>query len=260
MNILLRTHTRQVVTTLFMLLAVLLVMHLMVVLSHLFLQKEVGAFTVLFDMDREANMPTLFNVLLFFLGALLFFLLGRTAQGRARWPWMLMTFVFLFLAFDEGSQIHEKLMLITLRLMGSAGTSREDMGLFFYAWIIPYFIGAVLLAIVLLPWLFRLEPQLRWGLMLSGTVFVFGAIFMESYSGKVAEVIINQPWDPASKPWIPCHAYPPGQCMLYADKWYVTLYTIEEVMEMSGLILCAGFLMRGLERRQAKVTLEIGKP
>lgn len=260
MNILLRTHTRQIVTTLFLFLALLLVMHLVVAVAHLFLHREFGAFTVLFDMDREANMPALFNVMLFFLGALLFFLLGRTSQGRDRWPWMLMTFIFLFLALDEGSQIHEKLMLITLRLMGSTGTSREDMGFLFYAWIIPYFIGVVVLAIVLFPWLIRLEPQLRWGLMLSGTVYVFGAIFMESYSGKVAEDIIKYPWDPASKPWMPCHAYISGQCMLYADAWYVTLYTIEEVMEMSGLILCAGFLMRGLERRQAKVTLEIGKP
>ncbi|MBX2978272.1 MAG: hypothetical protein KF905_03165 [Flavobacteriales bacterium] len=260
MQITLRLHAKPVVFVLFAVLAGLLAMHTFVALSHLVFQNEVSALTVLFDMDREANVPTLFNVLLFFLGAVLFYLLGRAEQGRDRWAWRLMVFAFIFLGVDEGSQIHERFMLFTLRLMGHDGTTGAEMGFLYYAWIIPYFIAAVVLFGVLGRWLLRLEAQLRWGLLLSGAIFVFGAVFMESFSGNVAAGIVSNTWNPADHPSIPCHAYPAGQCMLYADPLYVALYTMEEMMEMSGLILCAGFLMRGLERREAKVLLELGKP
>ena len=215
--------------------------------------------TELFDMDLEANLPALFNVLLFLAGALAFHLVGRTeATSKARRPWNLMALVFVFLAFDEGSQIHEKLMLTTLRLMNAGGLGDGQMGWLYYAWIIPYGIAALTLLAILLPWILRLVPRLRWGLLLSGGLFVFGAVFLEAWSGKVAEALEATARADAELPWLPCFVYTPGSCFLYDDRAYVLLYTLEELAEMGGLILCLGVLLRELERRKAQVLLRFG--
>jgi hypothetical protein len=169
-----------------------------------------------------------------------------------------MALVFVFLAFDEGSQIHEKLMLTTLRLMNAGGLGGGQMGWLYYAWIIPYGIAALALLAILLPWLLRLHASLRWGLLLSGAIFVFGAVFLESWSGKVAEALEATARADAELPWLPCFVYTPGSCFLYADRAYVLLYTLEELAEMSGLILCLGVLLRELERRKAELVLRFG--
>jgi hypothetical protein len=246
MRIDLQVRPRRVLLVLFLLLGVLTALHGVVVVGHLVLERPFGAFTELFDMDREANLPAVFNMALFFLGGLLFYFLGRAETGAMRRSWFLMAAVFVFLGIDEGSQIHEKLMMAMVRLLGGFD---QELGIFYYAWTIPYLIVAVVLVAAMGPWLYRIEPQLRWGLILSGTVFVFGAIVLEARSGKVAEPLLKQVPDPAVLEWMPCFAYPEGQCHLYVDQAYVMLYTLEEVLEMSGLILCSGFLLRAVERR-----------
>ncbi|MBL0044752.1 MAG: hypothetical protein IPP33_10280 [Flavobacteriales bacterium] len=48
-------------------------------------------------------------------------------------------------------------------------------------------LGALLLVLILSKWLIRLNPVVRNGLFVSGAVYMFGAVFMEMVSGKVAE-------------------------------------------------------------------------
>lgn len=243
---------------LFGFLAVLLLLHASVVLCHVALQRPVASITELFDMDLESNLPTLFNVLLFLFGSFLFYTTGRLEQGKARRPWKLMALVFAFLALDEGSQIHERLMLPMLRLMNDGGYGDGEMGLLFYAWIIPYGLAAIALLLILGPWLLKLNSRLRTGLLLSGALYVLGAIVLESVSGKIHEEMEGYRPD-AELGWLPCFLYPGSTCFLYDDLRYISLYTLEEVAEMSGLILCIGVLLRGLEERDARIELRFGK-
>ena len=84
------------------------------------------------------------------------------------------------LSLDELARIHETLIRPVRRLLNTSG-------LFYYAWIIP---GLILVAAFLLVYVRFLanQPQrLRWGLIISGAVFVAGAIGFEALSATFAD-------------------------------------------------------------------------
>ncbi len=237
-------------------LGLLLLMHLASVFCHLVLHTKVEAFTVLFDLDLEANMPTFYNCFLFFVGAALFYACGRFESGKHRRGWTVMACVFLFLGVDEGSQIHEKFMFFTLRLLHN-GQQTGDFGWLYYAWVIPYGIAAFILLLVLSRWLLALDRGFRTDLLASGAIYVFGAVFMEMYSGKVAAGLDASLMIPEQMQWVPCEIYEPHTCHQYVNLPYIAAYTAEETCEMLGLILCAYFLMKALERKHATIEVTL---
>ncbi len=258
MRMTLQPGARFVLRILFTVLAILFTLHGITAIGHLYFGMELGAMTSLVDVDLEANIPALFNVMLFFIGAFLFYLLGRSETGRGRIPWFLMAGIFVFLGFDEGSQIHEKMMLITLRLMGAGDGTDGSLGFLFYAWIIPYGLALIGLGVLLLPWFIKLEPRLRWGFLITGFIYVTGAIFMESVGGSIAEDLLPNAQPDSHYTTLPCFAYIENQCFLYASPAYVLSYTVEEALEMIGLILCIGLLVDALDRRKVRVEVNFG--
>lgn len=238
-------------------LGVALVCHLIGVYEHFGPHRRSEAWVVLFDMDLEANLPTFFNSFLFFLCAGLAVLKAAGRQGRLRRGWLTLAGAFAFLGVDEGTQIHEKFMLVTLRLMNHGNVSGGQFGWLYYAWVIPYVAAFALLSMLLLRWFIALSPPLRRGLILCGLLYLFGAVFLEMYSGKVAEALSPATADPAVMACLPCEAYGASTCHDYADLGYVAIYTLEEVCEMLALILCSDLILRSLEKRQTTVLLRI---
>src|SRR5690606_23280057 len=173
--------------------------------------------------------------------AILFYLHGKTEAGKKRRGWYLMAVVFIFLGIDEGSQVHEKFMFFSQRLLNTGGIRTADLGWFYYSWVIPYGLAAAGLVLVLSRWLFNLPPKLRRGLILSGSIYLLGAVIMEMASGKASLATYHPPSD---FPWLPCESYTDfANCWLYMDPAYITLYTLEEILEMTGLILAVHFLL-----------------
>ena len=247
-------HSRNTTRSLFLILGILVVLHLIVVFGHTVLHMKMEALTQLVDLDLEANLPTFFNSGLFFIGAGLFYLHGKAALPKRKSGWFLMTGVFIFLGIDEGSQIHEKFMLITTRLLQGDSQS-SDLGWFFYAWVIPYGIAGLGLVAMLSRWLTNLEPKLRKGLIISGFTFVFGAVFLEMLGGKV---VLSKTQPVGEFPWMPCNLYgDPASCWLFMDPTYILLYTMEEIFEMTGLILCIHFLINAFERKGLFLSLNV---
>lgn len=241
--------------SLFLMLGILVLLHLVVVFCHVVLHAKVEALTQLVDLDLESNLPTYFNSALFFIGAILFHLHGRTEAGKKRAGWYLMAAVFIFLGIDEGSQVHEKFMLFTHRLLNTGGIETADLGWFYYSWVIPYGLAAIGLLLLLSRWLFNLAPMLRWGMILSGATYLLGAVIMEMAGGKAAQATY---YPPSDFPWLPCESYSdPGSCWLYMDPTYITLYTLEEVLEMTGLILAIHFLLRAIEDKGLTLSLAL---
>jgi hypothetical protein len=236
---------------------ILVLAHLIGVFCHLVLHTKAEAYMVLFDLDLEANLPTFFNSLLFFLCAGLMILKGLGRTHVLRRGWYTLAAVFMFLGIDEGSQIHEKFMLVTLRLLNHGAQTGTSMGWLYYAWVIPYGAAAALLVMILGRWLWHLDPVLRKGLFLSGAVYVFGAVVMEMYSGKLAEGA-NPVMTAEQLSYIPCEIYPAGSCHLYTSFAYIAAYTLEETCEMVGLILCIRMLVKALERRGDVVEIRLG--
>lgn len=250
-------HSRRTTRTLLIILGVLLVLHLIVVFSHLVLHKSVAALTELADLDLEANLPTYFNSLLFFIGAALFFLYGRMEGGRHRWGWLLMAATFCFLGVDEGSQVHEKLILFTQGLMAGTHLEGAARGWLYYAWVVPYLLAIVALLVILWRWFFGLSPQMRNGLVISGAIYVLSAAGLEMAEAKVAT---SFPWrDPSYYPWLPCEVYKASGCWMYMQPLYILMYTLEELGEMLALILCICTLLRGIEAKGMVLTLGMAK-
>lgn len=239
---------------LFTVLAFLVALGLFTSFCHLVLHWRVEALTLLADLDTEGNLPTLYNVLLFFIGSALFLFHGMNAPKQAARGWKLMAAVFLFLGIDEGSQVHEKFMQFTKRLIEASGSDGSLTGWFYYAWVIPYGLAVIALVLLLSRWIMGLSPQLRKRLVVSGTVYVLGAVFMEMAGGKLLEGLT--PRDAANFPWMPCGVFgDAADCWVFMEPGYIAMYTMEETLEMTGLILCIRALLLELAARDKHLVL-----
>lgn len=207
-------------------------MHLVVQAGHLLLGWPMRAMTMLFDMDGENNLPTFFNAGLLFMSAALFYLAGRGEEGRVRRGWYLLAVVFVFLGIDEGSQVHEQFMLVTLRALGWDGSR---MGWLYYAWVIPYGAALLVLGVALIRFLLEVSAGTRNRLLVSAAVYVLGAVVCEMWSGAIAEE--------AADTDLPYNAA------------YCAVITLEESLEMIGLMLCIRTLMRVHALRSTVLTL-----
>lgn len=249
--------SRRTTRLLFTVLGVLLALHLVVAFGHVVLHVRLGALTELVDLDLEANLPTFFNALLFFIGAAFFFLHGKVDEARQRLGWFLLFGIFIFLGLDEGSQIHEKFMGFTKRLLAKGNISSGESSWLFNAWVLPYLAALATLSIILWKWFWRLTPPMRKGLVISGAVYVMGAAGMEMASSKLVTSLPAQ--EASLYPWMPCDIYGGDSCWLFAEPRYIALYTLEELGEMTGLILCIRVLLRGFEAKGATPFLGLDK-
>lgn len=165
----------------------------------------------LFDVDQEANIPSLFSTLLLLSAGLLLAMIGREEKARggpdaARWTFL--SAVFLFLMVDESASLHELLILPGRELLG-----KHIPGIFYYAWVIPYFVLVVALAAYLLGFFLRLPWAIKIRFVLAAVLFVGGSIGFELAEG--------------------------AEDMAYGQKnmLYSVLTAIEEGMEMAGVIV-----------------------
>ena len=144
--------------------------------------EEIGKF---FDVGLEKNIPTIYSVLAWSLAA---FATGLAAHSEAIrgaafvGRWRALALIFLFLAFDEGTTIHEHI-----------GWYLEDWdllpatGLLHFFWVVPYSFLVILLASLYAPFLDALPTRTKVGFILSGTVFIGGAMGVEMFSASVYE-------------------------------------------------------------------------
>jgi hypothetical protein len=191
----------------------LLVAHLITIwMPYIFEGFDHGLVRMLFGLffiDGEGNLPAIYSTLLFLLNAGLFLMVGKAA-GRAGDPrkiWLVLSIVFVFLALDESISIHE-------RLIDPLRATWNVTGIFYYAWIIPYGSGVVLLSIFAFPLFWRMPKRIRFWFGLSAAIYLSGAIGLEMISGKYL-VMMNE----------------------NKDIVWILMVTLEETLEMAGLII-----------------------
>ena len=179
-----------------------------------------------FDFNEENNVPTFFSSVILLIAAGLLFLiysLRKDDQVDGR-KWQLLGFVVLFIAIDETVQIHEFVAdVVRPRLVTDLG------GLLHWAWVVPY--GALVLAVAayFLKFVLRLPILTRGLFLLSGCMFVAGAIGLELLEGYFYKRYgLN-------------HIYNKG------------LYCAEELLEMSAVVVLIYALLRYLTSLKAKV-------
>lgn len=97
---------------------------------------------------------------------------ARRSGQRERWGWAFVTGCLVFIAFDEGAALHDRL---TYPLQAAF----DFGGVFYIGWVVPYIALLVVAGLLCLPLAFRLPRRTLWRIILAGTLFVGAALGME---------------------------------------------------------------------------------
>ncbi|ALO45064.1 hypothetical protein [Pseudohongiella spirulinae] len=177
----------------------LLLIHVWLTIHHYQVNDIPWVIRQLFDVDEENNIPTWFSSANLLLAAGLTLVLAADKwQSHDRWRvhWMLLGWGFLLLSLDEMAGLHESVNVVTEA-----------------SWAIYALPLVLLLAIIFFRFLYNLPVRTASLLILSGLIFLGGAIGVELYT---------EPY-------------------LYNDELDTLAYNlwtpIEEGMEMYGVIL-----------------------
>lgn len=191
-------------------------------------------FIALLDMDAERNLPTLFSVANLLFAALLSRLSGAQDTPNQGY-WKLLALVMLFMAVDEAISLHEELFgPWTDAFLEARGTYAT--GYLYYAWVIPYGLLTLIIGLSFLRFLARLPKRVALGLIISGSLFVSGALGLEMLEGM--EVFTANDAN---------------------SLYYRILSTIEESLEILAIILFNHVLLQRLAEDRACWIFTTGK-
>ncbi len=197
---------------------------------------SVFGFVRFFYLNSERNISTAFAVTLLLLASLLLAVVTLLERGRGSkyvWHWAVLSFGFLFMAGDEGIGLHERLNRPVFRLFEILGITLT--GVLAFTWIIPAALLVTILGVVYTKFLRALPADSRNTFLLAGALYLGGAIGMEMLAAPIAEV------DGAE------------------NVRFAILATIEETLEMCGVILFVWGLLRYLENQYGEFAVVVGE-
>jgi hypothetical protein len=168
------------------------------------------AFSNLFNLDAENNIPAWFSSVILLTVAFYAYLIAQqdTAHTRKhRKLWLLLAVLFVLLSLDETVSLHETVGSVLEKYSG------HRTGFLRFAWVVP---GTAFCAVVgglFIPFVRGLAPGIRGQVIAAGMIYVSGAVGMEMIGGAVYSRM--------------------GHSALYA-----ALTVLEETLEMCGTVLC----------------------
>ena len=181
----------------------------------------------LFDFNREGNLPAFYSACSLLLAAALSFVIAGHAWMQAdRWRrhWLGLGIIFLFLAVDEAAELHG-ILSRPLRQLGHLS------GALLFAWVVPYGILTIMFAVAYLRFFMALPPRPRAQLGIAAVVFVVGALGFELLGGVI----------------VSAH----GGLETGLDNWqHAIAYTVEELLEMSGIVLAIHALLQHIAEQR----------
>ena len=202
-----------VLTTLLICIAILLALNLLGIFYGFESSPGARRIARLVHFNYEISLPTLFSTLILLASALLLMLISRfhKNEGSGYMLWAGLALIFVFLTIDESISFHE---LISGRIQRHFRLS----GFFYFAWVIPYALLLVVIALTYFRFLVRLPRKIMWLFIASGLIYVGGAIGFEMLGA--AEFISDRR---AATSW--------------RSLSYLMLTTVEELLEMLGISL-----------------------
>jgi hypothetical protein len=135
-----------------------------------------------FYLDKEANIPTFFNALLLFIPSQLFALISVwkfSIRDKYRYFWAGLALLYLFLAFDEASSLHETLIKPMRAIVGAEGIFR-------FSWVVAGGAAVILFGLVYFYFFLHLERKFKILFFISLAVYIGGVVGGEMISGYVA--------------------------------------------------------------------------
>lgn len=197
---------------------------------------QVFGLVPLFNLDGDQNIPTIFAVLQFTMAAFLLLIIAHGAvktKARHAMEWSILTLIFVLFAIDEAWGLHKTLTNpLSLRTRGVF--NELFTAIFYYAWVLVGLAFVVLLGLFFMRFLLALPKTTRNIFILSGGLFVGGAVGMEMISGYYAYEYSTR------------------------NLTYSLLANIEETLEMFGLTLFISGLLAYLRdhRRSLSFSFE----
>lgn len=134
----------------------------------------------LFNIRTEGNIPAYYSsITILFASFLLGFIsMFRRLNGLSYSLWLVLSLIFLYLSIDEAVQLHERVGIIV-------DNNFDLTGYLSWGWVIPY---GTLFIIFSLVYFFKFLPQLpkriAWLFIISGSIYVIGAIGVEMIGAK----------------------------------------------------------------------------
>lgn len=170
------------------------------------------------SLNGERNIPARYSMLLLLCAAaLLAFICFDTKRQRGRdvSKWAILALGFVYLALDEYFGFHEMLIDPVRAILGN-----RDLGIFYFAWVIPGAAAVLVVGLFFLGFLWRLPRWARVAFTLAAALYVGGALGVELFEGKYAE--------------------------LYGKRnlGFSAFVTVEECLEMAGVIVFINALLR----------------
>ena len=187
-------------------------------------------FVRLFDVNREGTIPTYYSSFALLLCSILLGTIAFSKKGpSARYSlhWSALSVIFLLLSFDEMVAIHES-------TNGPLRSALNASGFLYFTWVIPGIAFVLIFVLVYLRFLFNLPAKTRWLFLVAGTVFIGGAIGMELVGARRADLY--------------------G----YNNMIYVMITTIEESLEMMGVVVFIYALMSYMASHLNNIRVFIG--
>lgn len=185
-----------------------------------------------FFVDFEGNAPSWFSALLLLACGIVAAGIASAARSRADsdWrTWALVAAGLVVFSADEAASLHELLVVPLRALVGGSPWLR-------YPLVLPGTIVVLGAVMVLGRFVWRLPDRTRRAVIRGGTIFVFGALGLETVGGW---------YDPE----------------LYGESvTYVLLATAEEVCEMAGVTTVLAGLLRHLEHHVGALELRAASP
>jgi hypothetical protein len=175
---------------------------------------------LLFYLDAEQNIPSFFSSCLLLLAALLLLIITLIEKNRVSsyiaLKWKILSFGLFLMATDEIVSLHER--LIGLRIVVSNLLGNSSLDILTVTWVIPAIPIIVFFIIFFWRFLLQLPPIMRRTFILAAIVYLGGCIGIELLGVYCAGMYGTQ------------------------NFMYYTLVTIEESLEMLGVIV----LIQGL--------------
>ena len=208
--------------------------------SRLFSNNPNLGFLNLFDLKREQSFGTWYTSFLLLLCSALSALISFAKESESERyvnHWRVLSVVFLYLSVDEGTTIHEKMGPVTRPILRSFGV--ELGGLLSHAWVVPAGILVLVFVLAYLGFFFDLPVRQRLLFLVSGFLYVGGAMGLEMLNGLVASVS-------------------GGERGLVA----IMIPVAEESFEMLGVVVFAYALLSyvGSHHPETRLHIEVRKP
>lgn len=191
--------------------AVLFTAHFMYLMTMFVYGYSYRTLFKIFNFNDEANIPTYYSVMAILFAALLLLIVGmlkRVNKVKDGNFWIALSGIFTFLAYDEAAEVHENFNNLVRPYL-----PESSYDFLYWAWVVPYAVLTIAVVFSFAAFLFRLPRKTALYFMVSGAIFVTGAIGLELFNSYYW---INE-----------------GQKSLGLH----LAFTLEELFEMTGIAL-----------------------